>query len=88
MFGVVTGGKRFDNRRVFGLLVKGSNTPCSVCLQQAKAPRVFPKDMRRHMIKNDFAWAAANRLRIIAEWRRRYGGKVEPGGRMNEKEGR
>ena len=56
--------------------------------EAAKPPRVFPKDMRRHMIKNDFAWAAANRLRIIAEWRRRYGGKVEPGGRMNEKEGR
>ena len=56
--------------------------------EAAKPPRVFPKDMRRHMIKNDFAWAAANRLRIIAEWRRRYGGKVEPGGWRNGKEGR
>jgi iron(III) transport system substrate-binding protein len=27
------------------------------------------------MIKNDFAWASANRARILAEWQRRYEGK-------------
>ena len=28
------------------------------------------------MIKNDFAWASANRARILAEWTRRYEGKA------------
>ncbi|MGE3872701.1 MAG: putative 2-aminoethylphosphonate ABC transporter substrate-binding protein [Parvibaculaceae bacterium] len=30
------------------------------------------------LIKNDFAWAAANRERILAEWSKRYDGKSEP----------
>jgi iron(III) transport system substrate-binding protein len=30
------------------------------------------------LIKNDFAWAAENRDRILAEWSRRYDGKSEP----------
>ena len=30
------------------------------------------------MIKNDFAWAAANRERILKEWQTRYGAKSEP----------
>ena len=30
------------------------------------------------LIKNDFAWAAANRDRILAEWSKRYEGKSEP----------
>ncbi|MGE0747697.1 MAG: putative 2-aminoethylphosphonate ABC transporter substrate-binding protein [Rhodospirillales bacterium] len=28
--------------------------------------------------KNDFAWAAANRERVLAEWSKRYEGKAEP----------
>jgi len=28
------------------------------------------------MIKNDFAWASANRTRILEEWARRYDGKA------------
>ena len=27
---------------------------------------------------NDFAWAAANRERILAEWSRRYDNKADP----------
>jgi iron(III) transport system substrate-binding protein len=30
------------------------------------------------MIKNDFAWAAKNRIRILDEWRKRYDSKSEP----------
>ncbi len=30
------------------------------------------------MIDNDFAWAAANRQRILEEWQNRYGVKSEP----------
>ena len=33
---------------------------------------------RAMLIKNDFAWAAANRERILAEWSKRYDGKSEP----------
>jgi len=35
-------------------------------------------DVEAMLIKNDFAWAAANRERILAEWSRRYDGKSEP----------
>ncbi|KOF53015.1 MULTISPECIES: putative 2-aminoethylphosphonate ABC transporter substrate-binding protein [unclassified Achromobacter] len=38
----------------------------------------LPADLEKRMIDNDFAWAAANRDRIIAEWTRRYDGKSEP----------
>lgn len=39
-----------------------------------------PGDVEAMLIKNDFAWAAANRERILAEWSRRYEGKAEPKG--------
>jgi iron(III) transport system substrate-binding protein len=35
-------------------------------------------DVEKLLIKNDFAWAAANRDRILAEWSRRYDSKSEP----------
>ncbi|NWG75839.1 MAG: putative 2-aminoethylphosphonate ABC transporter substrate-binding protein [Rubrivivax sp.] len=34
-------------------------------------------DVEAMLAKNDFAWAAANRERILAEWSRRYEGKAE-----------
>ena len=37
-----------------------------------------PGDIEAMLIKNDFAWAAANRERILAEWSKRYDGKSEP----------
>jgi iron(III) transport system substrate-binding protein len=37
-----------------------------------------PGDIESMLIKNDFAWAAANRERILAEWSKRYDGKSEP----------
>jgi iron(III) transport system substrate-binding protein len=36
----------------------------------------YPPGVAESMIKNDFAWASANRSRIIAEWTRRYEGKA------------
>ena len=38
----------------------------------------FPPMILEKMINNDFAWAAANRQRILAEWQKRYGAKSEP----------
>jgi iron(III) transport system substrate-binding protein len=37
----------------------------------------LPHDLERKLIKNDFAFAAANRERILEEWQRRYGSKTE-----------
>ena len=34
--------------------------------------------MQAKLINNDFVWAAANKGRIVAEWKKRYDGKSEP----------
>lgn len=34
--------------------------------------------VKERFIKNDFAWAAENRMRILDEWRKRYDAKTEP----------
>ncbi len=44
----------------------------------ARPVKNFPKDITKKMIKNDFAWAAANRLRILKKWQARYGAKSLP----------
>jgi iron(III) transport system substrate-binding protein len=36
----------------------------------------YPAGVAESMIKNDFAWASANRARILEEWARRYEGKA------------
>jgi iron(III) transport system substrate-binding protein len=38
----------------------------------------YPPGVAESLIKNDFAWAAENRARILAEWTRRYDGKSAP----------
>ena len=38
----------------------------------------YPENAEELMIDNDFAWAAANRERILAEWQTRYGSKDAP----------
>lgn len=38
----------------------------------------MPADLPERLMKQDFAWASANRERILAEWEKRYGGKAEP----------
>ena len=37
----------------------------------------IPVDLETRLVKNDFAWAAKNRDRIIAEWQQRYAAKTE-----------
>jgi len=44
----------------------------------AKPVKNFPPGILEKMIKNDFAWAAANRGRILKEWQKRYNAKSEP----------
>jgi iron(III) transport system substrate-binding protein len=38
----------------------------------------LPADLEKKLIKNDFAFAAKNRARILAEWQKRYDTKSEP----------
>jgi iron(III) transport system substrate-binding protein len=44
----------------------------------AKPLEFIPADIEQRLMKNDFAWAAEHRERILAEWSRRYDGKSEP----------
>jgi iron(III) transport system substrate-binding protein len=37
----------------------------------------IPADLEKRLVKNDFAWAAKNRERILAEWQKRYAAKTE-----------
>jgi iron(III) transport system substrate-binding protein len=38
----------------------------------------IPADLEKRLIKNDFAYAAKNRDKILAEWQKRYAAKSEP----------
>jgi iron(III) transport system substrate-binding protein len=38
----------------------------------------FYDEVQAKLINNDFVWAAANKNRIVAEWKKRYDGKSEP----------
>ncbi len=44
----------------------------------AKPVKYFPAETTSRMIKNDFAWAAANRKTILAKWQKRYDSKSDP----------
>jgi iron(III) transport system substrate-binding protein len=37
----------------------------------------IPSDLEKRLIKNDFAWSAKNRDKILAEWQQRYAAKTE-----------
>jgi iron(III) transport system substrate-binding protein len=44
----------------------------------SKPIEFLPANMLEKMAKNDFAWAASNRKRILDEWQKRYDVKSEP----------
>lgn len=44
----------------------------------AKPLDFVPADYEARLIKNDFAWSAKNRDKILAEWLKRYDAKSEP----------
>jgi iron(III) transport system substrate-binding protein len=44
----------------------------------SKPPASYPPHIEARMARNDLAWMAENRTRILAEWTRRYGAKVQP----------
>jgi iron(III) transport system substrate-binding protein len=41
-------------------------------------PANYPENAEQAMVKNDFAWMAENRERILAEWSKRYESKAAP----------
>ena len=41
-------------------------------------PTNYPATAEQAMVKNDFAWMAENRDRILAEWSKRYESKAAP----------
>ena len=43
----------------------------------AKPQPNIPDNYEQLMVKNDFAWAAKNRDKILTEWQKRYAAKVE-----------
>ena len=39
---------------------------------------LIPADYAKRLVKNDFAWGAKNRDKILAEWTNRYDAKSSP----------
>lgn len=50
----------------------------AVALPGVPNPTKELEGVKERFIKNDFAWAADNRIRILDEWRKRYDAKTEP----------
>jgi len=56
----------------------GSTRAIAAIPGYAKPLPHLEKDIDDRIMKQDFAWAAKNRTRILAEWERRYGTKADP----------
>lgn len=56
----------------------GSTRAIAAIPGYAKPLAHLDKNMDERIMKQDFAWAAKNRARILAEWERRYGAKADP----------
>ncbi len=85
-FGLVKGAKNADAAKKFAdwSVAKDTNVLYNDAYAVvaypgvAKPVKFFPADLDKKMIKNDFQWAAKNRKRILAEWKKRYDSKSEP----------
>ena len=58
--------------------VRRRTSRSSRCRECAKPLEFVPADYEKRLIKNDFAWSAKNRDKILAEWTKRYDGKSLP----------
>ena len=54
----------------------GRQSPLTGMATGAASPPGFPDDPEEHLLRQDASWGAANRSRILREWRRRYSDKV------------
>jgi len=50
----------------------------SVPVETDRELKGWPEDVSKQLMKNDFYWAAENRVRILKEWSGRYEGKSAP----------
>ena len=62
-----------DAMKLYGIV----NTVTAMPGMEKGVPHV-PKDIGKRIMKQDFAWSAENRDRILAEWEKRYSSKAEP----------
>ena len=84
--GILKGAKNLADARTFmdWTVSQGAmeayGRRAEVTAYEVKVPKSehLPADLAQRMIKNDFAWAAKNQQRVIAEWRKRYDAKTEP----------
>jgi iron(III) transport system substrate-binding protein len=83
--GIMKNTKKLDAARA---LMDGMVTPEAMALYAknfavlampgiAKPLEFVPADYEQRLVKNDFAWSAKNRDKIIAEWIKRYDAKSE-----------
>lgn len=85
-FGVVKGAKNMADAKKFAdwSVTKETNVLYNDAYAVvaypgvAKPVKYFPEGIGDKMIKNDFGWAAKNRERILAEWKKRYDSKSQP----------
>jgi iron(III) transport system substrate-binding protein len=59
------------------MLLYGKNFAITAMPGVAQPLPNIPADYEQRLVKMDFAWAANNRERILAEWTKRYDGKTE-----------
>lgn len=84
--GIVKGTKKLDAAKkvMDWAATKGANelyskTYAAVAHPDVKnIPQNYPADAEKGMVKNDFAWMAENRERILTEWAKRYESKQAP----------
>src|SRR3954468_5258086 len=85
-FGIMKATKKLDAAKKLAdwasskdaMLLYGKNF--AITAQPGLAPPLanVPKDYESRLVKMDFAWAADNRERILAEWTKRYDAKSDP----------
>ena len=84
--GILKGTKNMEDARTFmdwalsqgAMEAYGARYEVTALPVTVKKPEHFPTEVEKKLIKNDFAWAAKEQTRILAEWRKRYESKAEP----------
>jgi iron(III) transport system substrate-binding protein len=85
-FAIVKGTKNLDAAKKLAdwassaeaMQIYGATRSVVAVPGMAKPVEFLPADIDKRIMKQDFAWASANRERILAEWESRYGSKAEP----------
>ena len=85
-FGIVKGTKKPDAAKKLAdwassknaMMLYGKNFAITAMPGVAEPLANVPKDYESRLVNVDFAWAANNREKILAEWTKRYDSKSEP----------